>query len=264
MFSKTEISIFFPISGMTVYPGGIMVNRHCVVELWGKNHLHERGKIVKISSRSLNRLALIVRSSNVQFLSLMTLTYGANYPLSGKVAKRHLNSFLTDCRRKFGKFDYFWVIEFQSRGAIHFHIATTLPEPTYSQREIFADMWARISTPENWSYCPLYQPDKLRIIIDVLQTRTAVWSVAIHPKSWEAVLEQDGMSRYLAKYANKLRQKEVPDSFQNVGRFWGVSRGVSLPQGEMFLGTEAEVRQVLWLRGRSVEKWEILPKTVLC
>jgi len=156
------------------------------------------------------------------------------------------------------------VVEFQERGAIHFHIATTLPEPTYLQREIFADIWTRISTPENWSYCPLSQPDKLRIIIDVLQTRTAVWSVAMHPKSWEADREENGMSRYLAKYANKLRQKEVPANFSDVGRFWGVSRGVSLPQGESFQGSEEEVRQVLWLRGRDVQKWEILPKTVLC
>ena len=263
-FSKGEINIFFPVSGLTLYPGGITVIRACTIEVWGKTHKHERGKIVKISNRSLNRLALIIRSSKVQFRSVMTLTYGANYPLSGKVVKRHLNAFLTDSKRKFGKFDYVWVIEFQARGAPHFHMATTLPEPTFPEREIFADMWARISTPEKWMYCPFHYHGQTNRGQVELRTDLAVWDTHLHHKAWERVKSEDGMSRYFAKYANKIRQKEVPEHFRDVGRFWGVSKGVTLPLGLRFHGTEEEVRQLLWLKGRDTKKWEILPKTVLC
>jgi hypothetical protein len=262
-FSKEQINSFFPIVGLTVYPGGVVVNRICTIELWGKMHKHERGKIVKVSPKSLNRLALIVRSSKVNFTSLMTLTYGVNYPLSGRVAKKHLNAFLTDARRKFGAFDYFWVIEFQTRGAIHFHIATTLLPPDTAQRNIFADIWARISTPFSWAYCPLYVRQKRIYFETLLYTDLAVQEMHSNPRQWEAVREQDGMSRYLAKYANKLKQKEVPENFQDVGRFWGVSRGVSLPEGNRFQGSEEEVRHALWLQNRDVGHWDILPKTVL-
>jgi len=233
--SPELISSMFPVTGLTVYRGGISIKRSCVVEMWGKNYQHERQKIVRVTSRSLNRLALIVRSSGVQFLSLMTLTYGANYPLSGRIAKKHLNTFLVDCRRKFGSFDYFWVVEFQDRHAIHFHIATTLPAPSAADRSLFADIWTRISTPEHWAYCPLYVKKKRIYHEVILWTDLAVWEVHFFPKHWEAVREQDGMQRYIAKYANKLRQKTVPENFQDVGRFWATSKGVKMPTGDFFL-----------------------------
>jgi hypothetical protein len=193
----------------------------------------------------------------------MTLTYGVNYPLSGKIAKRHLNAFLTDARRKFGKFDYFWVIEFQARGAIHFHIATTLPEPTYNERGKFADIWSRISTEYDFEYCPFHYRGQTNRGQVVLSTAMAVWETHLHHKAWERVKEPAGMSRYLAKYANKLRQKDVPENFRDVGRFWGVSKGVTLSEGTRFQGTEAQVRHALWLHGRDIDEWKVLPKIVL-
>lgn len=262
-FTPVQINSFFPVIGLTVYNGGVTVKRHCVVELWGKMHKHERGKIVKISARSLNRLALLVRSSGIQFTSLMTLTYGQNYPLSGRIAKKHLNTFFVDARRKFGPFEYFWVVEFQGRGAIHFHVATTLPPPTFAQREIFADMWARISQPEKWDYCPLKNNPRKNGDVKILRTDLAAWDVHLHSKAWEAVREQDGMQRYIAKYANKLKQKKVPEHFQDVGRFWATSTGVKMPQGEFFYASDSQVREVLTIQGREIEHWPVLPKTVL-
>jgi hypothetical protein len=257
------VNLMFPITGLEVYPGGIIIKRGCLLEDWGKMHKHQRGKIVRVTSRSLNKLALLVRSSGIQFTTLMTLTYGANYPLSGRIAKQHLNTFLTDMRRKFGKFEYFWVVEFQDRYAIHFHIATTLPEPTKEKRGIFADIWTRISTPMSWQYCPLYVKKKRIYHEVILYTDLAVWSVHSFPDQWESVREQDGMQRYIAKYANKLKQKTVPDHFQDVGRFWATSKGVKMPEGNFFQANEEQVRRALWYHGREVEHWRILPKTVL-
>jgi len=259
-----QINSTFPVIGITAYPGGIVIRRSCNLTYVGVRHSHLRGEIALLSKRSLNRLALLVRSSGIKWGSLMTLTYGVNYPHNGRVAKKHLNAFLVAARREFGPFEYFWVLEFQERGAVHFHIATTLPEPDIFQREAFAHIWARISQEGDWPYLPV-SPETGCVYHDLLRyTRSACYSVHVHPKSWEKVKSDDGMGRYLAKYANKLKQKEVPVWYRNVGRFWGVSRGVKLPEGRDFYGNEAGAREVLGLHGRDVNGWKVLPKIVLC
>lgn len=128
-FTPEQINSIFPVIGLIAFHGGIVVRRGCNVNLNRRNYSHERKKIYMVSKRSLARLALLVRGSGVQFTSLMTLTYGANYPLSGRIAKKHLNHFLINAKRNFGTFEHIWVLEFQERGAVHFHIACTLPPP---------------------------------------------------------------------------------------------------------------------------------------
>lgn len=261
--SQEDINLYFPVIGLTVYPGGVVVERTCSLDLNQIRHTHLRGVIAMLSKRSLNRLALLVRSCGVKFTSVITLTYGLNYPMSGKIAKKHLNAFLVAARREWGPFEYFWVCEFQSRGAVHFHLATTLPSPDYLQRDSFASIWARISTPD-WLYCRLEdKPLTEGEIFDGRLMSVSVRNVHVHYKAWEKVRSDDGMGRYLAKYANKLRQKKVPEWYGDVGRFWGVSRGVRLPKGERYHGTEAEVREVLEAKGRNVGGWGVLPKIVL-
>jgi len=259
-----QINSTFPVIGITAYPGGIVIRRQCLLNLAMVRHSHLRGEIALLSKRSLNRLALLVRSSGVKWTSVMTLTYGVNYPHDGRVSKKHLNAFFVAARREFGSFEYFWVLEFQLRGAVHFHIATTLPEPDIFQREVLAHIWSRISQEGDWPYAKFDPYDDSNWARDLLYTRSACYSVHVHPKAWEKVRSDDGMGRYLAKYANKLKQKEVPTWYRNVGRFWGVSRGVTMPEGQDFYGNDAGAREVLGLRGRDVGAWRVLPKIVLC
>jgi len=258
-----QINSIFPVIGIIAYPGGIVIRRSCNLTLSQVRHSHERGIIALLSKRSLNRLALLVRSSGIKWGSVMTLTYGVNYPLSGKIAKKHLNKFLIYARRKFGDFDYFWVLEFQLRGAVHFHIATTLPEPDLAQIQVFAKLWADISQEGQWSYCKWTNSPETDWTIPVQQTYWNCYQVHAHYKAWEKVREQDGMSRYLAKYANKLRQKQVPEWYRDVGRFWGTSKGVKMPDGDFFYGSESGIRMALASHGRAVDNWRVLPKIVL-
>lgn len=258
-----QFNLIFPVSGLVVYGGGVVIKRSCNLMQMGGRHAHLRGEVLLLSRRSLNRLALLIRSCNVEFSSIMTLTYGVNYPHDGRVAKKHLNAFLVAAKRAFGDFEYFWVLEFQRRGAVHFHLATTLDPPDVPHRVVFADIWTRISQEGNWPYSRLLDlPSNLS---DGFPHYTAAdcRQVHSHSKAWEKVRSKDGMHHYLAKYANKLRQKEVPRHYRNVGRFWGVSRGVRLPKGEEHEAEEEHVRQLLWLQGRDTQKWEFLPKIVL-
>jgi len=61
----------------------------------------------------------------------------------------------------------------------------------------------------------------------------------------------------------KIRQKVVPPYYRDVGRFWGASKGVALPEGAYFHGNDALVRQVCEAYGRDFSNWEVLPRVIL-
>lgn len=262
-FTPEQINTFFPVIGIMAYNGGVVVQRGCLLNLNRQNYSHERKKILMVNKRSLDNLALLVRGSSVEFLSLMTLTYGANFPMSGRVAKKNLNHALISFKRAFGKFEYVWVLEFQERGAVHFHIATTLPEPTKVDREYFACRWQEISTPYSWWYSRVEFVDGTFIFKGELLTDEAVFLQHRHETAWEKVRKGDSLSHYFAKYTMKIRQKRVPVWYSDVGRFWGASSGVRLPDGEYFRGNDAMVRQLGLAYGRNFDNWEVLPKVIL-
>lgn len=262
-FTPEEVNQFFPVIGLVAYPGGIIVRRGNNSGLQPMNYLHKKGKLKLVTSRSLNRLALLVRASSVTFSSIMTLTYGQNYPLSGRVAKKHLNHFLIASKRNYGPFEYIWILEFQNRGAVHFHIATTLSPPAILERELFATTWQRISTNFSWLYCQLDLVGDRFYAGQTLLTDKACIDSHLSKNAWEGVRKGDSLHAYFAKYANKIRQKEVPDFYSNVGRFWGASKGVALPDGEVFWGTDRDIRELAKERGRDIDHWRVLPKVIL-
>lgn len=262
-FTPEQINAFFPVVGFVSFPGGVIIRRQSLLRIGGKNYKHQRGTVTVLSRRSLNKFALLVRSSGVKWQSVWTLSYGVNYPLDGKIAKQHLNKFLIYAKREFGEFQYFWVLEFQQRGAVHFHIGCTLPPPNIFQRQRLADIWQNISTPMSWRYTQVEFSEFSHCYGDELSTDMAVWEVHTHHKSWERVRDEGGMSHYLAKYANKLYQKTVPGHYRNVGRFWGVSSGVRLPEPSHFFGDDRQIREALTFAGRDVGQWECLPQIVL-
>jgi len=262
-FTPQQVNQFFPVVGIVSFRGGIIVRRACTIGLSQARYIHERKKIRMVSKRSLDRLALLVRCTDVKFNSLMTLTYGANFPFSGRLAKKDLNHFLITAKRSFGLFEYVWVLEFQERGAVHFHIATTLPEPTKTDREIFAYHWARISTPYDWDYSQVDYPYGKKNFKSILSTNLAVFEQHRHLEHWEKVRKGDSLSHYFAKYTMKIRQKKVPNHYSDVGRFWGASSGVRMPEGKYFHGNDRTVRDVCAAYGRNLADWEVLPKVIL-
>ena len=79
-----------------------------------------RGEITRWSRPSIRRFMLMVKNASCEWISLITLTYPREYTADGKAVKKHLNSFLQYLRRL--GLAYCWVLEFQERGAPHFHI----------------------------------------------------------------------------------------------------------------------------------------------
>lgn len=160
---------------------------------------NERGEIKELTRDSLRNMAFVAHNTLIQFDVMVTLTYPSSYPSDGKAVKKHLEKFIAWVLRV-GVESYFWFMEFQRRGAPHFHIFTAggmLPK----MKTAVSQKWFDIVGSEDPKH---------------LKAGTRV----------EKLRRPDAAGRYAAKYAGKPHQKRVPDGYQNVGRWWGHSRDV--------------------------------------
>jgi hypothetical protein len=160
----------------------------------------KRQAIAEFSPEARKRLAFVASNTAVDFTAMITLTYPAAYETSGKVVKTHLRAFLGRFRRKVGQFSYLWVLEFQARGAPHFHIWIDVDIP----RQLYA----------------IVSRDWYEIVGSKDQKHLAAGTRC------ERMRSKDGAARYAVKYAAKMRQKIVPAAYRDVGRFFGYSRDV--------------------------------------
>lgn len=161
-----------------------------------------RGKIDHFSKKARLRLKHQVRNANMTIESQFLLTYPADFPKSGRTVKNHLDRLLRALRKAYGadSFGFEWILEFQDRGAPHYHLFLTWP-PSNEMRRFIAKRWNRI----------------------VKGGKDHLW-VHLRPRNfskWDM-----GKGNYAMKYAQKMEQKEVPEGFENVGRFWGCSRNM--------------------------------------
>lgn len=161
--------------------------------------LSERGKISGFSPRSGARMRRYLRSCTAEYTHLYTLTYPSGYPTDGEECKRHLKNFIARLRRYCGRdgnstFSFFWFLEFQKRGAPHFHGFCTHP----ADYKMVAQWWYEVVGSDDRRH--------LHAGTRVERLRSGRF----------------GTVSYATKYAAKLEQKDAPENFINVGRFWGV------------------------------------------
>lgn len=195
-----------------------------------------RGEIEEFSFQSRRRLALTVSNCGIAFCSFITLTYPADFPADGKLVKRHLNAFLTALRRKLPGVAYLWFLEFQRRGAPHFHlfVSEALPEPLGEMLRSAGRV--RKTVRVHWPWQDWVSEVWFRIV------KSGDEKHLLAGAAWEAIESPDGAARYASKECYKVWQKAVPKAFQNVGRFWGASRNVKICDGQFIPATVDQVR----------------------
>lgn len=164
-----------------------------------KSECPKRGNVTKLSSKSIKKLAFYAQNTDVKFVSFVTLTYPGVFPGSGVECKAHLNTFMSWLRSRYKGVNYLWFMEFQQRGAPHFHVMTDCD---------LVNIKSEIS--ERW-YRAVGSGDERHLRAGTNTQR---------------IRKEDGCARYVAKYAAKQYQKEVPSKFSDSGRFWGASRDV--------------------------------------
>jgi len=151
-----------------------------------------RSNICGWNGSMARRLGAYISNFREDFSGFVTLTYPDVYPNDGKVVKAHWRAFVERLRRKgwFEDYSLVWFLEFQERGAPHFHFLCT----GWIEKKWVAEAWAEI-TDGNVQSCS-------RV---------------------EALRNPEAAGCYAMKYAMKSEQKVVPEGFKNVGRFWGCS-----------------------------------------
>jgi hypothetical protein len=159
----------------------------------------KRGEITTFSHGTSNRMARYLRECEADYKYMHTLTYPSVYPTDGREVKYHLRRYCQELTRiskrlKRRNTSIFWFIEFQQRGAPHFHLLTT---DFYSYRRC-AMLWYAIVGSNDLKH--------LEAGVRVERIRKG----------------KKGMISYARKYARKQEQKEVPADYQNIGRFYGV------------------------------------------
>lgn len=163
---------------------------------------HKRGKVKTFSRKSSDNLKLNIRNLPTGSLKCMlTLTYPDDYPVDGKQVKKHFDLMRRWLRAR--GCDLLWFLEFQVRGAPHFHAYLTgYPAGGVSA---VAHHWYKVVGSGD--------PKHLDWHLGKLSGRPCL----------EMLRNPHAASYYATKYASKTCQKQVPAEYQNVGRFWGRS-----------------------------------------
>ncbi len=161
----------------------------------------KRGKIQELTYKSRKRCKLAIRNTIHLMTTEAGVTYPKEYPIDGRTVKKHLNTLLQWLRRR--NAEYVWVIEFQERGAPHYHFILSRP---FDEGE-WSRAWNRIISAD----LPKYRDDP---------------SALKHGAHIALIRHSGKYGNYMTTYLNKLDQKEVPEYYQSVGRFWGMTRGL--------------------------------------
>lgn len=255
MLNASTVNSYSPVAAISVNKrtGTAIVHRKSTMRPPPKNQTGNKKAIRYLSQSSLNKLALTVLNTSTQFVSMLTLTY-LSFP-SGKQAKSDLNRLLQWLGRKAKRaLGYLWFMEFTRKGRIHFHVLLDLT-PSPELLTSLSIYWSELTEPFGKEYTNSKG--------ERMTTREAVRRVHSHKKTWEPIRLKDGAKRYALKYALKTRQKQVPEGFDLVGRFWGTDREtgkIDWSEFETTIITEKQLREYLWLDNHPTKKFDVIPK----
>jgi len=179
-----------------------------------------RGKVTEFSAKSrkrmLEKMARLCRQQIHQsrFKPLfVTLTYPSTYP-TAKRAKEHLRAFLKRLKRAYGRVGAIWRLEFQERGAPHFHLllfGLPFPKPTTLQA-----MWCEVTDTTATN----------SLDVEVLRSLNGVM---YYVSKYMAKPDDDGETDTEAQDAGGDAPLGLSVCHNCPGRFWGVWGAAHIP-----------------------------------
>ena len=183
----------------------------------------KRGKITKLSKPSLRRMKLQFRNMPDP-THMITLTYPAFHTNDGAAVKRNFTA-IKKWLIRHGVTSGAWFLEFQKRGAPHFHMFVNASVDVVD----LASAWMRIVFPTISDIKTTNEQELLEAIQrgmkwhigGILKGKDKAGNVCTNRPCIEPLRVTHAASAYATSYAAKAEQKRVPSSYQNVGRFWG-------------------------------------------
>lgn len=182
-----------------------------------------RGAVLSFSPRSRSRMLQSVAQIDQRTCTpdalFVTFTYPDEYPASTRVCKSHLDAFRKRLLRRHPNSWFYWKLEYQVRGAPHFHLILFNSGTEVS--EWFHETWWQIVGSGD-HYHWFYGADVRRV------------------HTWREV------GGYCAKYTAKA---DVPHVCDSPGRFWGIAnrsqRPATLVEAELTDGEFYAIRRAL-------------------
>lgn len=186
----------------------------------------KRGKVSTFSRASrlriLQKLHTIQKVSNTHAVYI-TLTYGQRFP-SPTDAKRHLANFLKRIHRRWLYCSGIWRLEFQERGAPHFHIILFgLP---FVPKEVIAEWWGSTIGVEyaDWSTGTARHP------FTRIEALTGFRKVLYYVSKYVAKVADGGFNLHAYLTAEgEFIHPQTGEISETVGRWWGVFNSIWLP-----------------------------------
>lgn len=188
-----------------------------------KEEESKRGKIKKFTLSSIRRLRFLLRNTIVKMEYELGLTYPKEFPTDGLLVKKHFHKLRM--RLNYYEYRYIWVLEFQERGAPHFHM---LIDKEITEEKL-SKMWYDIVKSGDIKHLG-------------------------HGVHVGKIRSKERMSHYFVKYLSKQEQKSVPEEYLNVGRFWGASRNLLECTVKKFYGNTEDIRE-LKKQVRPMRRW---------
>jgi len=231
--ARSDELVHTPKHRMRVGPGIVRLHsgwRHSASKPGGG----ARGPITAFTEGSRRRMEIRFRESEWpmhRLLLFVTLTWPGFFSADPQDWKRALRAWIAAYERAWGPLITIWVLEFQLRGAPHFHLAIAGPKGVSIEemRAWNAETWYRIAGHGDERHLRQHQKPG-------------------HCKKARSVNELLG---YLQKELRKSRQKELPawltERDEGAGRWWGMRR---LPNVAFNEPTNRTEYRALHRRGR--------------
>ena len=215
---------------------------------------------------------------------MFTATYPNTHPRDGLIAKYHLHTFLAWLRKYLKtnyhlRLIYLWVQEFQTRGAIHFHILISgIDELGFSTKVVKRHHTLPMQSEEYETIPRLERTLRRRWLEIIAEEIPALGWYGISDNDYLAkerahglgagdCLERlDNPAAYFAKKEmvnSKEYQRTTPPDYINTGRWWGASRDFKQPFSdyELYEISESKLRALLYLAGwQWLDIFDHLPK----
>ncbi len=187
-----------------------------------------RGKVTVFSRKSRRRLLeFFARTAQTNKPRVfLTLTYPSNMN-DARTGKAHLRAFLERVRRKFPQASAIWRIEYQKRGAVHFHLMFfSLP---FWKIESIRSVWGEIIGEEN-----------PQIHIETIRSRR-------------------GSTFYVSKYVAKVGDDALVSltnlPYLHEGRHWGYFNKPEIPMQELIIFEVLGDLKAFWDLRRAIDRY---------
>lgn len=196
----------------------------------GKKGAHSRGKVTNFSYKSERRMRLALEDTAKLWDVFAVLTYPGEFPCDGAKVKRDVQALKRWLKRQ-GIKDIFWGLEFQKRGAPHINLLLS----SRVDKDALSLAWFNIVGSGDERH---------------LKAGTQI----------QKVKDSDAVSTYVIGYQYKRWQKDVPEGYENVGRFWGCTRSSKSPSTytysfKSYEALESFLKPVVTQYQSDMDKW---------